>query len=88
MQKGKVMNIFVGNLSYDLTEEELSQAFEQYGELSSVKIIKNRFNGKSRGFGFVEFEDEANGQTAIDELNGQELKGRPLRVDKARPKRS
>ncbi|MDA3864604.1 MAG: RNA-binding protein [Deltaproteobacteria bacterium] len=82
------MNIFVGNLSYDLTEEELSQAFEQYGELSSVKIIKNRFNGKSRGFGFVEFEDEANGQTAIDELNGQELKGRPLRVDKARPKRS
>ncbi|MGM0595706.1 MAG: RNA recognition motif domain-containing protein [Myxococcota bacterium] len=81
------MNIFVGNLSYDLTEDELSQAFEQYGELSSVKIITNRFNGKSRGFGFVEFEDEESGQKAIDELNGQELKGRPLRVDKARPKR-
>jgi cold-inducible RNA-binding protein len=80
------MNIYVGSLSYDMNEEELKRAFEAFGQVESVNIIKDKFTGKSKGFGFVEMPAEAEGQAAIDGLNGKELKGRTLNVNKARPR--
>jgi len=80
------VNIYVGNLSYDLSENELRQAFEEYGEVSSVKIITDRYTGRSRGFGFVEMPDDEQAKNAIDGLNGKELKGRQLNVNEARPR--
>lgn len=80
------MNIYVGNLSYDLTEEELQNAFEAYGQVDSAKIIKDMYSGRSRGFGFVEMPSETEALAAIDALNGSELKGRTMRVSKARPR--
>ena len=77
------MNIYVGNLNYNLSTEELQQAFEEYGTVTSVKIIMDRDTGKSKGFGFVEMEDDDAGNTAIEELNGAEIGGRELRVNKA-----
>jgi RNA recognition motif-containing protein len=71
------MNIYVGSLSYEVTEEELMEAFQAFGTVESVNIIKDKFTGRSRGFG---------AQAAIDGLNGQELKGRRLNVNKARPR--
>ncbi len=78
------MNIYVGNLEHQVTEDELKQAFETYGEVSSVKIIKDMYTGESKGFGFVEMPDSANAKTAMSELNGKEIKGRAIRVDEAR----
>lgn len=80
------MSIYVGNLSYRLDEEELRSAFEAFGEVVSVKIVMDRETGRSRGFGFVEMADEENTDSAIEALNGQDLAGRPLVVNKARPK--
>ena len=80
------MNIYVGNLSYDISEEDLRLAFEQYGAVDSVSIIKDKFSGQSKGFGFVEMSSSAEGQAAIDGLNGQEKKGRALKVNEARPR--
>ncbi|MBN1211702.1 MAG: RNA-binding protein [candidate division Zixibacteria bacterium] len=80
------MNIYIGNLSRNTTEEELRQAFESYGEISSVNIIKDKFTGESRGFGFVEMPNQDEAKTAIDSLNGQELGGRTLNVNEARPR--
>ncbi len=80
------MNIYVGSLSYDVTEEDLKQAFEAFGEVESVKIIKDMDSGRSKGFGFVEMASKAEGQSAIDGLNGKELKGRTLNVNEARPR--
>ena len=80
------MNIYIGNLSYEVTEEDLQQAFEVFGQVESVNIIKNKFSGRSKGFGFVEMPDKANAQSAINELNGKELKGRTLNVNEARPR--
>jgi RNA recognition motif-containing protein len=80
------MNIYVGNLSREVTEEDLRQAFEAFGEVTSVKIIKDKHSGESRGFGFVEMASKAEGQSAIDGLNGKELKGRALNVNEARPR--
>ena len=80
------MNIYVGNLSYDLTEEELRQAFEAYGTVSSATLIADKFTGKPRGFGFVVMPEQAQGQAAIDALNGKDLKGRRLNVNEARPR--
>jgi RNA recognition motif-containing protein len=80
------MNIYVGSLSYEVTEEELKQAFEAFGDVESVKIIKDMYSGKSKGFGFVEMSDKAAAQSAIEGLNGQELKGRTLNVNEARPR--
>ena len=80
------MNIYVGNLSYDVSETELREAFEAFGEVDSAKIITDRDTGRSKGFGFVEMPDQGNGTSAIDGLNGQELGGRPLRVNEARPR--
>jgi len=80
------MNIYVGNLSYEVTEEDLKQAFEGFGQVESVNIIKDRYSGESRGFGFVEMSDKAEAESAIEGLNGKELKGRTLNVNEARPR--
>lgn len=80
------MNIYVGNLSYEVTEEELSRAFEQLGQVESVRIINDRYSGRSKGFGFVEMSSNVEGKAAIEGLNGKELKGRALNVNEARPR--
>jgi RNA recognition motif-containing protein len=80
------MNIYIGNLSREVTEEDLRQAFESFGQVASVTIIKDRFSGESRGFGFVEMPAKAEAQSAINGLNGKELKGRTLNVNEARPR--
>jgi RNA recognition motif-containing protein len=80
------MNIYVGNLSYDATDDDLRTAFEAYGEVSSVNVIRDRNTGRSRGFGFVEMATEEAGQAAIEGLNGSELMGRNLNVNMARPR--
>ena len=80
------MNIYVGNLSYEVTEEDLQKAFEGFGQVESVKIIKDNYSGRSKGFGFVEMPHNADAQLAIDGLNDQELKGRTLKVNTARPR--
>jgi len=80
------MNIYVGNLSFDTAEEDLRQAFEGHGEVTSVSIITDRYTGKSRGFGFVEMPSKEEAQAAIAGLNGQELNGQTLNVNEARPR--
>jgi RNA recognition motif-containing protein len=80
------MNIYVGNLSRDTTEAELREAFEAFGPVSSASIIKDKFTGDSKGFGFVEIADRAKAQAAIDGMNSHELKGRNLIVNEARPR--
>ncbi len=80
------MNIYVGNLSREVTEEDLRKAFEACGQVISIAIIKDKFSGESRGFGFVEMPDKKEAQAAITSLNGKELKGRTLRVNEARPR--
>ncbi len=80
------MNIYVGNLSYEVTEEDLQQAFEGFGQIESVKIIKDKFSGQSKGFGFVEMRNNTDAQAAISGLNDKELKGRTLKVNTARPR--
>ncbi len=80
------MNIFVGNLSYQATDEDLKAAFEAYGQVSSASVIIDKFTGKSRGFGFVEMPNAEEGQRAIQALNDSELKGRPVKVNEARPR--
>lgn len=80
------MNIFAGNLSHDVTEEDLQQAFEAFGQVKSVKVIKDLFSGASKGFGFVEMQAKAEAQSAISGLNGKQLKGRALNVNEARPR--
>jgi RNA recognition motif-containing protein len=80
------MNIYVGNLSYEVTEEELKKAFEGFGQVESVKIIIDNYSGRSKGFGFVEMPDNAEARSAINDLNDHDLKGRPLKVNTARPR--
>lgn len=80
------MKIYVGNLSYNVTEEELRQALEAFGPVNSATIIKDKNSGQSKGFGFVEMTAEADGKSAIEELNGKELKGRAIVVNEARPR--
>jgi RNA recognition motif-containing protein len=80
------MNIYVGNLSYGMSEEELREAFAAYGDVASVKILSDRETGRSRGFGFVEMPNQSEGQAAIAQLNGKELGGRALRINEARPR--
>jgi len=80
------MNIYIGNLSRDVTEDDLRQLFEGFGQITAVNIIKDKFSGESRGFGFVEMPEKDKGQAAIDGLNGKEFKGRSLNVNEARPR--
>ena len=81
------MNIYVGNLSFTMSEEELRAAFAEFGDVTSAKIINDHETGRSRGFGFVEMPNAAEGQLAIEKINGEDLKGRPVRVNEARPRR-
>jgi RNA recognition motif-containing protein len=80
------MNIYCGNLSYDITEDDLQQLFEEFGPVVRTNIIKDRDTGNPKGFGFVEMENEADGQKAIEDLDGNPLKGRDIRVNEARPR--
>jgi len=80
------MNIYVGNLSREVTEEDLRQAFEAFGQVASATVIKDRFSGESRGFGFVDMPTKTEAQSAIAGMNGKDLKGRTLNVNEARPR--
>lgn len=82
------MNLYVGNLSYDMSESELSNTFSQYGEVSSARLVTDRDTGRPRGFGFVEMSDKASGLSAIEGLHNQEVRGRRLVVNEARAKAS
>lgn len=77
------MNIYVGNLAREVTEEQLKLTFEAHGQVGSVSIIKDKFSGESRGFGFVEMPSKDEAQAAIQELNGKDLSGRELKVNEA-----
>ncbi len=81
------MNIFVGSLPFKIQESELKQYFEEYGEVSSVKIITDKFTGRSKGFAFVEMPDDASAQKAIDALNGSDIGGRTAVVNQAEEKK-
>ena len=80
------MNIYVGNLHFNVSEDELRKAFEEYGEVASVKIITDKYSGRSKGFGFVEMLNDKEAKEAIDNLNGTEIKGRSVNVNQAREK--
>lgn len=86
MKGRKKVNIYVGNLSRDVNEEDLREAFGAFGQVASVNIIKDRFSGEPRGFGFVEMPEKAEAQAAIADLNGKDLKGQALNVNEARPR--
>jgi RNA recognition motif-containing protein len=81
------MNIYVGNLSYEMNEEDLRTSFEDHGDVESAKVIMDRETGRSKGFGFVEMSDASEAQAAIRELNEAVVSGRPLRVNEAKPRR-
>ena len=78
------MNIYVGNLSFSTTEDQLKQLFEPHGQVNAVSIIKDKFSGRSRGFGFVEMPDASQAQAAIAAINGKDMEGRALKVNEAR----
>jgi len=80
------MNIYAGNLAYEVTEDDLRQAFEAFGQVTTAKIITDKYSGESKGFGFVEMPDKGEAQEAINGLNGKDLKGRTLNVNEARPR--
>lgn len=80
------MNIYAGNLPWDLSEDDLRKAFEAFGQVESVRIITDRYSGRSRGFGFVEMPNKEEGDAAIADLNGKDLKGRAIKVNEARAK--
>ena len=80
------MNIYIGNVSSDTTEDQLRQAFQAFGEVSTVNIITDRNTGEPRGFGFVEMVEKDEARTAISSLNGTELNGRALKVNEAKPR--
>jgi RNA recognition motif-containing protein len=79
-------NLFIGSLAYSTTDDSLKAHFEQIGEVASARVITDRDTGRSKGFGFVEYTDEANNQKAVDQLDGKELDGRTISVGLARPK--
>ena len=80
------MNIYIGNLSHDVTDEDLRQAFESCGEIASANVIKDKFSGDSRGFGFVEMPSKNEAETAISDMDGKDLKGRSIKVNEAHPR--
>ena len=82
------MNIYVGNLSYKVDEDDLRGIFEEYGEVTSVKIIKDKYSGRSKGFAFIEMANNNDAKTAIKELNGGELDNRKVIINEAKPKRT
>ena len=80
------MNIYLGNIAWSMTEDSVEALFAEFGTVSSVKIITDKYSGRSKGFGFVEMDDDAAAQAAIDALNDSEHDGRNLRVNQARPR--
>jgi RNA recognition motif-containing protein len=80
------VNIYVGNLSFDVTEDDVKEAFASFGQVESVKLIKDKYSGASRGFGFVEMPSQDEAKAAIAGLNGKEIKGRAMNVNEARPR--
>jgi len=80
------MNIFVSNLSFRISDDDLKQLFEEYGEITSAKVITDKFSGRSRGFGFVEMKEDEAGQKAIDELNNADYDGKAISVSVAKPR--
>lgn len=80
------MNIYVGNLSWSMTDDDLNNLFSQYGAVSSAKILKDKVSGRSKGFGFVEMDDDEAARTAIANLNDQDVQGRKLKVNESQPK--
>ena len=80
------MNIYVGNLSYDMADNELQELFEAYGSVSKATVIMDRETGRSKGFGFVEMDDSGDAEKAIEALDGENIMGRNLKVNQARPK--
>jgi RNA recognition motif-containing protein len=80
------MNIYVGNLAYSVTEEDLKKAFETFGQVATASLIKDQYSNQSKGFGFVEMPESAEAQAAINGMNGKELKGRALKVNQAKAK--
>jgi RNA recognition motif-containing protein len=80
------MNIYVGNLAYSVTEEDLKKAFEAYGQVATANVIKDQYSDRSKGFGFVEMPDQLEAQAAISGLNGKDLNGRTITVNEARPR--
>jgi RNA recognition motif-containing protein len=84
----EIMNIYVGNLNWATTEAELKEAFDAYGEVTSVNIIMDRNTGQSRGFGFIEMGSNSEGQAAVEAMNGADLGERSLKVNVARPRES
>jgi RNA recognition motif-containing protein len=82
------MKIYVGNLAYGVTDEDLRETFAEFGEVDSAEIIKDRFSGQSKGFGFVEMPDNSSADAAIKALNGKSLRGRNVKVNQAQPKGS
>ena len=80
------MNIYVGNLSYGITEDELKDVFAEYGEVSNVSIITDKYSGQSKGFGFVEMPTQSEAEEAIKSLDGSMVKGRNIKVNQARPR--
>jgi RNA recognition motif-containing protein len=81
------MNMYIGNLAYDVTEDDLKNAFSEFGEVSSVKIIIDKFSGRSKGFGFVEMPSNSEADQAIKALNGKMFSGRSIKVNQAEVKR-
>jgi RNA recognition motif-containing protein len=82
----RIMNIYVGNLSYEATDGSIREAFESFGQVTSARVIKDKYSGQSRGFGFVEMPVQSQAQTAIKSLNGKELLGKEMSVNEARPR--
>ena len=80
------MNIYVGNLLFDVSESDLREAFEKFGEITEVRLIMDKFSGKSKGFGFVEMPSKEEAEKAIEEMNGKEFMGREITVSEAKPK--
>jgi len=80
------MNIYVGNLSFDASEEDIQKLFSGFGQVSSVTIVRDKYSGQPRGFGFIEMPDRSEAQAAIENLNGKELLGRAMNVSEARPR--
>jgi RNA recognition motif-containing protein len=84
--RSEEMNIYIGNLSFDTTEQDLRQAFEAFGQVTSANIISDKITGQSRGFGFVEMSAKEEAQAAIAGMNGKEIRGRAVNVSEARPR--
>ncbi len=80
------MNIYVGNLSYGVSDDNLREVFEAFGTVSSAKVITDKYSGRSKGFGFVEMDNDAEANAAIEQLDGAEIDGRSVKVNEARPK--